>query len=122
MKKTYSFDFRAGEFVLKNGKSIVIEGKEALKQWIEKILRTQKGRYKIYKGTGYGINIQDLIGQVYPAQFIQSELQRECESALLQNPDILSITEFSTDQDGSSLNIEIKLNTVYGQVTQEVTN
>ena len=59
MKRTFQFDFKAGEFVMKNGVPIEVNGQEALKLWIEKCLRTQLGRYKIYENKIYGANIED---------------------------------------------------------------
>ena len=50
MKKTFDFDFRNGEFNMKNGNPVVLEGVDALKMWIQKCIRTQLNRYSIYKG------------------------------------------------------------------------
>ena len=46
--KSYLFDFANDDFVVRDGKLIECDGIDAIKVWIEKILRTEKGRYSIY--------------------------------------------------------------------------
>ena len=85
--KTFLFDFNIGDFALRDGKLIECDGIDAIKVWIEKILRTEKDRYKIYDNTEYGCHLEDLIiGNSYTAEFIEAELKREIEDALKQNP------------------------------------
>lgn len=68
--KSYLYDFEKGDFVIRDGKLIECDGIEALKVWIEKILRTEKGRYQIYDGTSYGCQLEDLIiGNSYAIEF-----------------------------------------------------
>ena len=122
MKKTFDFDFEAGEFVVKNGNPVALSGIDALKLWIQKCIRTQLNRYSIYKGKQYGANIEDLvIGKSYGIDFVESELRREIETALLQNEDIKSMSSFSVKRAGSTLNISFTLITVYGKVSEVYT-
>ena len=66
-------------------------GRERIKNWVQKILNTQKGRYKIYNGTGYGINIEDtFVGKNYNRDYIRSEVKREITEMLTANEDIVS--------------------------------
>lgn len=119
MKKTFDFDFKAGEFRMKNGNPVVLSGIDALKLWIQKCIRTQLNRYSIYKGRQYGANIEDLvIGKSYNFDFAESELRREIEMALLQNEDIQSMSSFSVEKTGSALDISLTLITVYGKVSE----
>ena len=46
-----AFDFERGDFVIINGRPKMVVGMDRLRSWISKVLRTQKGRYKIYNGT-----------------------------------------------------------------------
>lgn len=120
MKNTFAFDFVRGEFILDGEGGIkTVSGIDALKVWIEKILRTQYDRYKLYNGTNYGSNIEDLtIGRTYSATFADSELKREIETALLKNEDILSITSISISRKGKTLTVDISMSTVYGIVEE----
>lgn len=119
MKKTFDFDFKAGEFRMKNGNPVVLSGIDALKLWMQKCIRTQLNRYSIYKGRQYGANVEDLVfGKSYNFDFAESELRREIETALLQNEDIQSMSSFSVKKTGSILNISLTLITVYGKVSE----
>jgi hypothetical protein len=101
---TYLYDFKNKEFVVEDGKLIKTDD---IRVWIEKILRTQKERFKIYINTGYGTEIEDLIiGHQYPVSFLNSELRREVEESLLTNPRIKSLINFETRQEGKELIID----------------
>ena len=109
--KTFLFDFNRGDFVLRDGKLVVCDGIEAVKVWIEKIIRTEKNRYSIYVGTQYGCHLEDLIiGNNYTASFVESELKREIEEALLQNPMIISLSGFVLERDKGSITVTAEVN------------
>jgi hypothetical protein len=108
---TFLFDFVKGDFVLQNGKLVELKDIEALKMWIEKVLKTEKFKFKIYKKANenedeYGISINDfIVGNKYPKTFMLSELEREITEALFKNPLILNLENFNIDKVGSTLNI-----------------
>ncbi|SCY92956.1 DUF2634 domain-containing protein [Alkaliphilus peptidifermentans] len=115
--KSFLFDFKKGDFILKDGKLVEINNIEALKIWIEKVLRTDRNKYKIYTSQ-YGISIEDLIiGQNLPIEFIKSEVKREVSEALLKHPLINNISNWHLEKDGSNLTISFKVN---NSITQEV--
>ena len=111
--KSYLFDFTPGDFVVRDGKLIECDGIDAIKVWIEKILRTEKGRYPIYDNTEYGCHLEDLIiGNSYTTEFIEAELKREIQDALKQNPQITSVTNFKIthNKNASTVTLEVVLN------------
>ena len=121
MKNTYNFDFKQGEFVMYGGGVVVLVGIDALRLWIDKTIRTQFERYSIYKGKNYGANIEDLIiGKSYGFDFVESELKREIETALLRHEDILGMDKFSVVKRGTVLEVNFTLKTVYGNIDKEV--
>jgi len=121
MKNTYNFDFKQGEFVMPGGSISVLTGIDALRLWAEKTIRTQLGRHSIYNGRSYGTNIEDLvIGKSYGFDFVESELKREIETALLRHKDILSMDSFSVRKNGTVLKVSFTLSTVYGKLNEEV--
>ena len=108
--RSFLFDFDLGDFVVRDGKLIECDGLEAIKVWIEKILRTEKGRFKIYDETEYGARLEDLIvGNNYSVEFVESELKREIEDALLQNPQISSVTNMKITREVNSLTVELEV-------------
>ena len=113
MKSSYKFDFTNNEFVFNNGDCKVVTGADSLKQWIEKMLRTQIGAYSMY--TSYGSNIKDLvIGSAYNRDFTDTELKREIEEALLKNEDILSVDSIDISRDRKTLTVDISITSTYG--------
>ena len=108
--KTYLFDFDKGDFVVRDGKLVVCDGVEAIRVWIEKIIRTEKSRYPIYDGTEYGCHLEDLIiGNNYTVEFIEAELKREIEEALLQNPQISNVSGFQLTRDANSITVTLEV-------------
>lgn len=108
--KTFLYDFKKGDFVIKDGRLVEVEGKEAIKVWIEKILRTEKFKFEIYKEDEgideYGISIKDLIlGKKVPQFFLQSELRREIEQALKKHSEIDRIEDFRVEHELATLKI-----------------
>ena len=121
--KSFLFNFNKGDFVLKDGKLTVTEDIAALKVWIEKILRTKRDEYIIYEGTPYGSRFDDLVvGSTYPPAFIDSELRREVEEALTQNPQIITISEFEVDRSASNCTVSFTVTLASGLSFGEVVN
>ena len=118
MKNTFDFDFTKGDFVLDEKSVSVLTGVDALRLWIEKMLRTQVGRYTMYSGD-YGVNIEDLIvGKGYGFDFIETELKREIQTALLRHDDITDIRSFAVSKRGTVLDITFTAVTVYGEIEE----
>ena len=108
--KSYLFDFGSGDFVVRDGKLVECDGIDAIKVWIEKILRTEKGRYAIYADTEYGCHLEDLIiGNSYTVEFIEAELKREIEDALKQNPQITSVTNFNITRNTNAITVTLEV-------------
>ena len=120
MGKSFLFDFSKGDFELQDGQPVISDEETSIKVWIEKILRTEKNRYKIYDGTVYGCQIEDLIiGNNYPASFVESELQREVSEAILQHPKISSIADFQINRLINSAEVTFSVILKTGAVIQE---
>lgn len=118
MGKSFLFDFETGDFITKDGKLQAVEGANALKVWIEKVLKTEKFKFSIYDT--YGITVMELITSDYPQVFIQAELQREITEALLKNPEITSVSSISFSREKRTLKAEFTVNSIYGIIGQEV--
>lgn len=124
--KSFLFDFDKGDFVVKDGKLVAAENIEALKIWVEKILRTEKFKFKIYKKDTkreYGITLQDLIvGYDYPKQFIEAEIKREVTEALLKHPLVSSLDNWSIEKNNPILKISFKVVLKDGNTFNEEVN
>lgn len=118
--KSFLYDFKKGDFVRRNGKLVEVRGRDALKVWIEKVIRTHRFRFKIYKDVPYGVRIEDLIGTTLPRGFVQSELKRELTEAILINELIESLTEWEIEHECDRLTIRFTVISVYGPFDMEV--
>lgn len=119
--KSFLFDFKTGQFVLKNGKMVEATGIDALKIWIEKTVRTPKNRLAIYERTDYGCGVDSLIGSNLPFDYTQEELKRETLEALLGHEDINNITDWQFVREGSQMTLSFTVDSIYGTSQQEVT-
>ncbi|QEK12573.1 DUF2634 domain-containing protein [Crassaminicella thermophila] len=124
---SFLFDFTEGDFVIRDGKLVKAEDIEAIKVWIEKILRTEKFKFKIYEkediNEEYGITIKKLImGKKLPFGFIRSELKREITEALLKHPMIVDINNFRTIQERATLKVFFTVNLEDGRTFDQEVN
>lgn len=91
-----------------------VDGQEAMKQAIYKILNTERYNYTIYSWN-YGIELKDLFGK--PKSYCKVELTKRIEEALLQDTRITAVESFYfEDIDRETLAINFTANTTYGDV------
>lgn len=125
--KSFLFDFEKSDFVIKDGKLIVIKDTEALKVWIEKILKTERFKFEIYnvdedqdQNTEYGVTLIDLlIGYDYPISFVESEIKREITEALQRHPLIQSLEEWEIKKDNPLISVGFKVLLTDGSILEQ---
>lgn len=121
--KSPEFDFETGDFVVVDGKVQTVTGLSAVKQWIKKVFKTEKNKYKIYNTTNtdkYGVALLELITSKYPTAYIQAQVQTIITEALLKNSDITAVNDFSFTKDKNLLNVDFTVTTIYGTSTESV--
>ena len=119
--KSFSFDFSSGDFEIADGKLVEIDGIEALKAWIVKVLKTDKSKFRIYENTDYGVtDLKELIASKYPLPFIVSEIEREVKETLLKNSNIKSVQDFKFERNKRELSVSFSAYTIYGNIKSEV--
>ena len=121
--KSFLFDFFTGEFVIKDGKPVEVNGFDALKIWIDKVLRTPANKYEVYiKKDESGIeDLKELISSDFPFQFIKSEIERLIKETLLKNTAIKSIQNFKFERNKRLLTVSFDCYTIYGIVQEGIT-
>lgn len=108
---TYLYDFDEGDFVLKDGKLVRVEGADAIRIWVEKLLRTEKGLYTVYGKEDYGTNVNDLVmGNILPLDFVRAELERIISEAIMIHPQIFNVTDFNITRENEVLAIGFTIN------------
>jgi hypothetical protein len=118
--KSFLYDFDKKDFVLKDGKMVEIYGVDVLKQWITKVLKTERFRFRIYDDVEYGVTIEDLIGSNFPRAFVEAEIKREVTTSLLRHTHIQTVEEWSFERDGGWMKVNFSVGTVEGSFWQEV--
>lgn len=106
--KTYYFDYENGRIA-----SSYVNKMEAVKQWVYKVIHTEKNKYKIYKE--YGVEIEALIGSRYPKPFIEAELMRTIKEACIFNSEIENTSNFRFNWCSRSVECIFTVYTVFGQ-------
>ena len=112
--KEYAWDFSKDDFILKDKKFVIVEGLEALKIRIYKILRTQKYRYMAYSFS-YGNELEDLVGQGYSQDQVLTEVKSLLSNCLVSDY-ITDVSNLSVELDGSTLKTTGSINSIYGEV------
>ena len=114
--KMYDWNFTENKFKRdKNGDLILLSENDALKIWIEKMVRTERDSYLSYS-TRYGTEFKKLIGKVISVGERRAELRRYLIESLLSNPYIKSVDEINFAEDKTNLEINITLTTIYGRM------
>ena len=113
---TYRLDFTNRRIIGK------VDGKEAVMQFIKKVLDTRKYSYEIYDWY-YGNELLGLVGMSY--DYFSVEAPRMIEEALLVDDRITYIDSWSfTRLSVDSMEISFLVHTIYGDIkyTEEVTS
>lgn len=104
----YEIDFKTGRLTGR-----IITGLEATKQWVRLVLGTDRYYFPQYSW-GHGCELETLIGKNYDPDYIESEVRRMIEDALLVNEDILSISNLQCEVKQDKLTASFTINTIYG--------
>ncbi|KLU64010.1 hypothetical protein DEAC_c40040 [Desulfosporosinus acididurans] len=119
LAKEYAWDYINNDFLLVDGKNVVVTGQDAVKVWIWKALQTPKNRYKAYSGS-FGNDLESLIATGFSPAALSSEVERYLKESLLINPYITGIADISLSTDGSKANVSFTATTIYGEVSLSV--
>ncbi|NLK38482.1 MAG: DUF2634 domain-containing protein [Epulopiscium sp.] len=93
-----------------------IDGLEAMKQAIYKILATQRYEYSIYDWN-YGIELKDLIGK--PKSYVIPEVKKRICEALLEDDRVQEVTDFDFTSEGNCLTVFFVVKTIFGEILAE---
>lgn len=110
-----AWDFERDVPRFRGREPIVVEGKEALKVWIWRALRTARYRYEIYSWD-YGSEFESLLGQAYSDSIKTAEAPRYLRECLLTNPYITEVRDIQVDFSSATLTVWGTAVTVYGEV------
>lgn len=96
-----------------------VDGKEAVRQAVEKIFRTERYENLVYSWD-YGIEFNDLFGM--PMEYVVPELKRRIQDALEMDDRITGVDSFVFRIQGRSIEVQCTVHSIFGdvQTTEEV--
>jgi phage baseplate assembly protein W len=94
----------------------MVDGLEAMKQAIYKILNTERYQYVIYSWN-YGVEFSDLFGE--PVSYVLPEIKRRVQEALTYDTRIKSVDNFSFEVERGTVHTTFTAHTIFGEVAIE---
>lgn len=111
--KTYKLNFDTGRMYG------TVDGKDALKQFIYKTIITARFRFPIYDDQ-YGCELEDLIGEDISQELFETEVRRVIREALIYIDEVNDVRNFDIRREKDNVFISFTVDSVYGEVQQEV--
>lgn len=93
-----------------------IDGLEAMKQAVYKILMTERYQYLIYDFQ-YGVELADLYGR--STAYVIPEVEKRIREALLADDRVLSVDGFSFTEEQGELTVRFQVETEFGMIDLE---
>lgn len=93
-----------------------VDGLEAMKQAIYKILMTERYRYMIYDFQ-YGVELEDLYGR--PSAYVIPEVEKRIREALLADDRVFSVEGFRFSEAQGELTVCFQAETEFGTIELE---
>lgn len=108
--REYGIDFSTGELTGK-----IVEGLETIKVWVWNCMHTERFRHAIYSWD-YGCSYEQYIGETVTQEYLETDCYSETEEALLVNPYITGIDDFTTEITRDKLHVSFRVLTKLGDV------
>lgn len=113
-----AYDREENRLKRRGGLPYLVEKDEALQIWIYKALLSKRFVWPAYSHD-YGSELENIIGFSNSRQITESEAKRYITEALMVNPYIQELTDFSFSHTGSVMTVSFTVTTVYGRFTHE---
>lgn len=114
-----AIDFETGEIIVDESTNniIVLTGKEALRVWIWKALKSEANKYRGYTYR-YGQNLWKEIGTVFSRDIKVQMIYSEIEDTLMVNPLINRVYDFKVEvlDSGYQVFCTFLVDSIYGEI------
>lgn len=100
--KTYRLGYDTNEI------SGLIDGEEALRQFIIKAIRTARFRFLIYDNQ-YGSELEELIGSDVSLELLQTEIPRVITDALIYDDRVADVVDFEIVRESDRLFVSFRV-------------
>lgn len=110
-----AWDFKNDHPLVENNEFKIVEMNDAISVWIYHAIKTYRYAFSIYSWD-FGCEIDTLLGQNYTPAHTKAEVTRYITDALMINPYILSIEKIIVNFDGDTLQVDVRVITVYEEL------
>ena len=101
-----AFDYETNTFQIIDGANKIPGKVDAIKQWIELFIRTEKSKYLIYTDE-FGLDLSDLVGYRLPRSYQVAEIiRRVTEGILTKCPCVESVHDWDFDKGHFSFTVK----------------
>lgn len=101
-----AFDYKTNTFKILDGTNKIPGKIDAIKQWIELFIRTEKERYPIYTDE-FGVDFSDLVGYRLPRSYQVSEIIRRITEGILSKcPCVETVYDWDFDRGHFSFTVK----------------
>ena len=119
--KVIGFDYVMKDIPVSDGRIVLYDELESVKQWIMKQIQTEKDRYIVYEGIDFGItSLKELITSDFPELFIKSQIENDITERLLEHPAITDVSEFEFSKNRRTWEVKFTVYTIYGIAEEAV--
>lgn len=119
--KVIAWNFSNNEILIKNMYIQTFNGKEAIKNKIIKIIKTDKGLASIYKDRSYGISRSSIVGkEYYSNKTLVEALITDLKNQIKKITGVNDLLNLESNIEDSVLTISFTVNTIYGEVGETV--
>ncbi len=120
--KVIAWDFKGNEILIKNMYIQTLSGKEAIKNKIIKIIKTDKAFASIYKNSSYGIDRLSILGkEFYSSKTKVEALVEDMKNQIKKILGVNDVLSLNSEMEDSVLTVSFTVDTIYG-VVEEVLN
>lgn len=119
--KVIAWNFSNNEILIKNMYIQTFNGKEAIKNKIIKIIKTDKGLASIYKDRSYGISRSSIVGkEYYSNKTLVEALITDLKNQIKKITGVNDLLNLESNIEDSVLTISFMVNTIYGEVGETI--
>lgn len=107
---TFDFNWESETYSMDYGTPVEVNGVEAVKEWLQLVLRTTQGRYAIYP-SDFGASLYNVMGKKLPKGAVLSEIRRQLKESMKYCPTIEDIGQVVWDGEAITCTITLTNNT-----------
>ncbi len=112
----YAWDFEKNTFMYdKYNKCKIVQGNEAIKIWIYKILKSDRYKHLAYSWD-YGQEFQEILSNGYTKQALEKIIPKHLKECLMINPYVKKVKNIQIDLEDEKVNLSFDVVTPYSEV------